>query len=268
MGAPTPDAARSRLREQLISARIAGAVATPREANLRSYRNFASERTYHRFGLTSSRPWTAEEVLEVMVRRCGVDPDPDHQFGADTIDPDLTLAALDAAAQLLAQTAAAGGSVLLATGHPAGLLEVHLGLAAGLRAAGCPLRRAAAGWRYSEMHGGDEEFREIRWVNDVAVVSDRGQLNHTHSARPMQAVLAELAESGQAPPDLVVADHGWAGAAAEGGLPVVGFADCNDPALFIGQEEGKVAVVVPLDDNVAPHLYLPAVQYLRRAALL
>ena len=31
----------------------------------------------------------------------------------------------------------------------------------------------------------------------------------------------------------------------------VGFADCNDPALFVGEAEGKVAVSVPLDDNVA-----------------
>src|ERR1700759_2356083 len=83
--------ARSRLRDHLVSARIAGSGATAREANLRSYRNFAYDGPYHRFGLTSPRTWTAEEVLEVMVRRCGVDPDPDHETGPDTIDPERTV---------------------------------------------------------------------------------------------------------------------------------------------------------------------------------
>ena len=257
---------RSRLREHLIGSAIAGAVATPREANLHSYRNFASGRPYHRFGLTSPRAWTAEDVLSVMARRCGVNPDPGYLTGPDTIDPERTLAALDAAAACLTQTVAAGGSVLLATGHPSGLLQVHLGLAAALRSAGCAMLTPATGWRYQERRRGEDETREIRWVGDVAMVSNHGELNHTHSARPMQGILAELAETGQALPDLVVADHGWAGAGGEAGARVVGFADCNDPALFVGQEDGKVEVVVPLDDNVMPALYVPLVEYLRQAA--
>jgi hypothetical protein len=257
---------RSALRDHLLASAIAGAVATPRESNMASYRNFASGGVYHRFGLTSPRSWTAEEVLAVMARRCGVDPDPDYLSGPDTIDPDLTLAALDAAAACLAEVVAARGSVLLATGHPSGLLQLHLGLAGALRSAGCSLLTPAAGWRYTERRRGDTEIREIRYLSDVAMVSDRGALNHTHSARPMQGILAELAAAGQAPPDLVVADHGWAGASAEAGLPVVGFADCNDPALFVGQEDGKIGVVVGLDDNVTPQLYLPVVEYLTQAA--
>jgi hypothetical protein len=258
--------ARSVLRDHLRASGIAGAVATSRESNLASYRNFASGTAYHRFGLTSPRPWTADEVLAVMARRCGVDPDPQYLSGPDTIDPELTLAALDAAAGCLAEVVAAQGSVLLATGHPSGLLQVHLGLAAALREAGCTLLTPAAGWRYTERRKGEPELREIRYVSDVAMVSDRGALNHTHSSRPMQGILAELTESGAALPDLVVADHGWAGASAEAGVRVVGFADSNDPALFVGQEEGKLGVVVPLDDNVTPHLYLPVVDYLREAA--
>ena len=63
-------------------------------------------------------------------------------------------------------------------------------------------------------------------------------------------------------PDLVVADHGWAGAAGQAGIDAVGFADSNDPALFVAEAEGKVLVCVPLDDNVAPHLYAPLTAYL------
>ena len=59
-----------------------------------------------------------------------------------------------------------------------------------------------------------------------------------------------------------MADHGWAGAAGQAGITAVGFADCNDPALFVGEAEGLVAVAVPLDDNVPPHLYAPMTAYL------
>ncbi|HEX6920145.1 MAG TPA: phosphatase, partial [Actinomycetes bacterium] len=59
---------------------------------------------------------------------------------------------------------------------------------------------------------------------------------------------------------------GWAGAAAQAGVEAVGFADSNDPALFVGEEEGTVAVAVPLDDNVAPHLYIPVTGYLLHRA--
>ena len=78
----------------------------------------------------------------------------------------------------------------------------------------------------------------------------------------MRAALADLAASGEPPPDLVVADHGWAGAAGQAGIDAVGFADCNDPALFVGEAEGRVRVCVPLDDNVMPHLYDPLTAYL------
>ncbi len=152
--------------------------------------------------------------------------------------------------------------MIVATGHPAGLLPVHLAVAARLRAAGCTLLAPAQGWEYEEWRRNREEIREIRYVADVAMVSNRGELCHTHSAYPMREMLAALRRAGEAPPDLVVADHGWAGAAGLAGATVVGFADCNDPALFLGAEEGKIAVAIPLDDNVQPHLYGPMTAYL------
>ena len=64
------------------------------------------------------------------------------------------------------------------------------------------------------------------------------------------------------PPDLVIGDHGWAGAAGQAGVDAVGFADCNDPALFVGEAEGRVVSCVPLDDNVDPRRYAPLTAYL------
>jgi hypothetical protein len=253
---------RAELREQLRAARIAGDVATSRANNLRSYRRVAAADEYASFGLDLDRRWTFEAVLAVMAARCGVSPEAAHTEGPDTIDPDLTIDALEAAAVHLARAAADRARVLVATGHPAGLLPVHLATAAALRRAGCDLLTPAAGWAYEEWRRDGETVREIRHVGDVAMVSGRGELSHTHSAVPMRAMLDDLAATGQEPPDLVFADHGWAGAAGSAGISVVGFADSNDPALFLGAEEGAIAVVVPLDDNVLPHLYGPLTAYL------
>lgn len=254
------------LRTHLVESRIAGDVATPREDNLRKYRMFAERRPGAMFGLLPAGDWTAEDILALMVDRCGVSPDPEHVRGADRIDPDLTMAALIRMATRLKAAAVAGTRILVATGHPAGLLPVHLALAAGLRAAGAVILTPAAGWSYEAGTAYGPSRREIRYIDRVAVLSNRGELNHTHSPRPMEAILAALAEAGQLPPDLVLGDHGWVGAAGQAGVPAVGFADSNDPGLFVGEAEGTVEVTVPLDDNVAPHLYEPMTEFLLDAA--
>ena len=262
MTAPSVDA----LRQQLQDARIAGDVATPRENNLDKYRMFAAGRARASFGLESSRSWSVDDLVALMARKVGVSADPDYRRGADRIDPDLTIGALTRMAAHLAAAAGPGRRVIVATGHPAGLLAVHLPLARALAAAGTEILTPANGWTYELTTHNGLVTREIRYVGDVAMVSTRGELNHTHSPRPMQAILAELAAAGADPPDLVLADHGWAGAAGQAGITSVGFADSNDPALFVGEHEGKVAVAVPLDDNVAPHLYAPLTAFLLHAA--
>jgi len=257
---------RKELRARLVESRIAGDVATSREDNLMKYGFLAAGMAKAKFGLTFVKSWGLGDILDLMAERVGVSPDPMFLRGADRIDPDLTVDGLDRMARHLGAVARPGARVIVATGHPAGLLPVHLAVAAGLRAAGAELLTPAAGFGYETNTRAGRVTRTIRFIDDVAVVSTRGELNHTHSARPMEAILAELADDGEEPPDLVLGDHGWAGAAAEAGLTSVGFADSNDPALFVGEAEGKVAVTVPLDDNVAPHLYRPVTAYLLAAA--
>ena len=174
--------------------------------------------------------------------------------GPDTIDPDLTVAQLERWRERLAKAAAGAERVLLATGHPTGILVVHLQVAAALRAAGAEVLVVDPPWSWAWPEPwGHGRPRHVRVVNGVHVLASGGELLHTHEPEPMRAVLDALDE----PPDLVVADHGWAGAAAEAGLDTLGMADCNDPALFVAEEEGKPIVTVPLDDNVPPHLYDP-----------
>ena len=255
------------LQEHLVAHRIAGDVATSREDNLRKYAMFAARLPGAMFGLQPRGRWGFADLLDLMARRCGVSPDPYYVRGPDRIDPALTIAALDRMADRLAAVAASPGArVIVATGHPTGLLPVHLAVAGALRAAGAHMLTPAAGWSYRATTATGLSHREIRYVDDVAMLSNRGELNHTHSPRPMEAMLRSLAEAGEPPPDLVVGDHGWVGAAGQAGVTAVGFADSNDPGLFVGEEEGTVAVAVPLDDNVAPHLYAPMTSYLLSAA--
>jgi hypothetical protein len=245
---------------------IAGDVATSREDNLVKYGMFAAGMPKAMFGLSPRRSWTLGDVLALMARKVGVSPDGRHLRGRDRIDPELTVAALERMAARIAEAARPGARVMVATGHPAGLLPVHLAVAGALAEAGAELLRPAAGWSYETTTRSGRARREIRYVGRVAMVSTRGELNHTHSPRPMEAILADLAARGEAPPDLVLADHGWTGAAAQAGVTAVGFADSNDPALFVGEQEGAVAVAVPLDDNVAPHLYDPVTAFLLESA--
>lgn len=250
---------RDELREHLVRHRIAGEVATPRASNVGNVRKMLDRDPDYWFGVELDREWTYEEVVAAVAERAGIDPDHARESGTDVIDPDLCLDALDAVADRLGKAAAAGGPVLLATGHPTGLLEMYMSIAATLAAAGCVvLTPAAEGWVAVQ---GTQ--RRIRYVGGVATIGTGGDLLHTHAPEPMARILSELARTGDRPA-LVIADHGWAGAAGQAGLATVGFADTNDPALFVGAAEGKLEVVVPLDDNVAPASYVPLTSFLLR----
>jgi hypothetical protein len=258
---------RDRLHRHLVDHRIAGDVATPRASNVRNVTAMLDRHPDYWFGIELDRDWTPPDVLKVLADRVGLDPDPSRVDGGDRIDPERTLEALDAAAELITDAARRRARVLFATGHPTGVLAWHLIVAARLAAAGCEILTPAAGAPVRPAHadaahavaGYLHPRARIRYLGGVAMLSNGADFLHTHAAEPMQLAL----EAG-AWPDLVVADHGWAGVAAQAGIPVVALADTNDPALFVGAEEGKVAVAVPLDDNVDPALYHPLADYVVR----
>jgi hypothetical protein len=243
---------RETLREQLVADGLAGWVATPRSNSLDHFRRLAAGEVGFQLGLDLGDRWPYERVVELMGVRCGRPAAGWDEDGPDYIDPELTLDALDRMAAVLRR--APGRRVLLATGHPHGLLAVHLALARALAAAGAVLVTVPPG-----LVGHDVKIDQL---GGVAVVHSSGSLRHTHSARWMAMVLRAL----PAPPELVVADHGWAGCAGARCIETVGFADCNDPALFAGESEGSVAVTVPLDDGLRFGVYGPLTDYLMDGA--
>ncbi|MHA7140176.1 MULTISPECIES: phosphatase [unclassified Arthrobacter] len=244
------------LAAYLDSVQITGAVATPREDNLRHMQLFLEGSEHLEFGVRTTRPWNFDEVFDLMSDRVGISPNRNHVTGQDTIDSARCVAALDRFGSVFGAAVAARHRILFATGHPAGLLPVHAALAAAARRAGATVVEVPEGQQFRQ---GD-----IRQLFGVLVWHQHGGLAHTHSPEPMQLSLELLAELGEPTPDLVVADHGWAGFAASAGIPAVGFADCNDPGLFVSEAEGQLKVAVPLDDNVSPGLYEPMIAYLLR----
>ncbi|MBP2707296.1 phosphatase [Microbispora sp. RL4-1S] len=245
---------RAELHEHLVRTAIAGDVATSRENNLDHYRSLALRDPHYTFGLTFEAEWTFHDILDLMARRAGVTADPDHQEGQDVIDPARTIDAVEEMGDRIAKVLRrAAPRVVVATGHPTGLLAVHLALARFAADRGAVLLTPAEGWTYTGWPG---RRRRVRYLNGVAMLEERGSFVHSHDPDPMRAMLAEER------PDFVIADHGWAGAAGEAGIETVGFADSNDPALFLGEAEGKIAVTVPLDDNVLPRYYGPLTAYL------
>ncbi|MEV2275821.1 phosphatase [Nocardiopsis sp. NPDC049922] len=260
---------RAELVTYLVRKGIAGHVDTPRQNNLRHYRRLVDGDPYHRFGLTFSHDWTFPEVLALMSKRCGVVADEEYTWGIDTIDPDLTVDALEGVADRLALAAERRESVMFATGHPLKLRAMYAAWKGALAARGCPVVTAAEGYSYEVPAERPPSRRTVVWRDDVAIVTDGHHPRHSHHPFAMRAILGDLSNRGEAWPQLVIADHGFAGAAGEAGVPAMGFADSNDPALFLGEHEGKLLVTVPLDDGYPPEDYAPLRDYvLARAGLV
>lgn len=249
------DPTREELVGHLTATGMAGQVRTPRENNLLHYRLLADRDPYYLLGLEPAGHWTRDSVLELMARKVGVSPLLNHRYGQDTIDPERTADALDRYAARFGAALRERQRVLFATGHPRNLGPLYRRFAAVLRAAGGTVVEAADGWSYEATSTHGRKRLEIRYHHGVAVVEDATGTAHSHAARPIRAVLAELAARREPLPDLVLADHGWCGGAAQAGVDAIGFADCNDPALFVGEDEGVVRVAVPLDDGLDPEQY-------------
>ncbi|CAL9462581.1 putative phosphatase [Streptomyces sp. enrichment culture] len=263
------------LRAHLLAARIAGAVATTREESLRSYRLFAARDPRALIGIEPEGVWGHGELIGLMAQRCGVSADPRCISGHEVIDPDRTLAALDAWAERLAAAARSRSPVLFGTGHPDRLLGFYAGLADALSAAGCTVLTPAQGRCVDITTRFGLRTHNLHYLRGVGLVRaadpERSGCEpgaHTHSPLPVRTALAAAAEAGGPLPELVIGDHGWACGAGQLGFEVLALADVNDPAPFVGEAEGRVSVVVPLDDGVRRHHYLPLARYVLDRACL
>ncbi|MEU8778497.1 phosphatase [Streptomyces sp. NPDC048606] len=263
------------LRAHLLAARLAGPVATTREESLRSYRLFAARDPRVLLGLDPVRVWDEGALLGLMADKCGVSGDPAHVSGPDVIDPELTVAALEAFGERLGAAVRARSPVLFGTGHPHRLLGFYAALARAVSAAGCVVLTPARGVHVDMATRFGVRTHRIDYVRGVALVREPGARGagsatgaHTHSPLPVRVALGASVDAGGPLPELVVGDHGWVCGAGQLGIDAIGLADTDDPALFVGEAEGRVAVTVPLDDGVRPESYRPLTGYVLRRANL
>lgn len=204
------------------------------------------------FGLSGMDKHQPSDVLAFMSKLTGCLSDIECIDDDDYIDPDLTIAGIVSAAERLRDHAGVGGTLLVATGHPTGMLEHNMRVVDAFIGAGGRLLRPREGQQMPDPHKPKREF-EIRYTGGVGCLADWGQLKHTHLSYPMEALLEV-----EPWPDMVFADHGFAGAAIERGIPTIAVMDINDHALAVAWGEGRDVTIVPLDDNRPPRLYEPS----------
>jgi hypothetical protein len=114
------------------------------------------------------------------------------------------------------------------------------------------------------MQGEDRDHvRVVDSVNSVAFLSDTCAALHTHDSEPMALMLDDAEQQ----PDLVVADHGFAGEAINRGIPTVAVMDTNDPGLAVAKTLGANVVLVPMNDNRPNVVTREAAELVKKIAL-
>ena len=245
------------LREELAHAleagRVAGVATHPLDNVRGNARLLLEGDPDKQFGLSGLQDGFALiDVLELVATAAGATIDPDEGFGEVLIAPEPILDSCEALGRRLALAAEGGERVLIATGHPGGLDLLYRELERLLLAHGGRVIRPADGaiWRDPRL---DHDW-SIGYLSGVGMLTDGRVPRHTHWPDAMTRMLAEER------PDLVLADHGFAGAAIEAGVETVSVADVNDPALLVAKAQGRTEVVVVMDDHVAPQDYWPCFQ--------
>jgi hypothetical protein len=244
----------SDLAAHLVRSGLAGSVNTSPRSTVDNCRKLVQGHRDYTFGLPDWHDVAFEEAVESVQMVCGGDPlgseDPD---GPGWIEPDAALRGIAQHRRRLRDAADSPGlRVLFATGHPTGLLAHYQALARALQGSGsrllAPLDDQWIDWDNNGRRLG------IRFLDGVACVFDGASLRHTHRSVFMEAMLDAV---GPDAVDIVVADHGMAGAAIAAGLPTLSIADVNDPALPLAQVRGRTDGVLPIDDNLAPSIFVP-----------
>ncbi len=242
------DARDRELLAHLVASRLAGRVNTPTASSLTNAARLVDGDPDCTMGLSDWRHVTYDDVLAAVHAMGGTELDQEHPDGG-YIDPSATLAQIRNHGRLLADFLdAGGGRVLLATGHP--ILLPHYGvLARALADAGCALLHPLDG-EEGRLTSPEGRPCSIAYTDDVAALAFDGNPHHTHRSLYMEAMLDDLGGAGAV--DLVIADHGFAGAAIEARLPTLSIADVNDPALPLAQARGRTGGVLLIDDGKPP----------------
>lgn len=183
-------------------------------------------------------PMEAEAVLRLIASITGCSSDIRYEDGFGYISPAATYDGLRAAATAMRNAIAQRASLIFASGHPKNMATAYEQIAAHASARGCPV--------IAEDPAGIEEYfgQRLELRGHVYMVTERGEPAHTHRHEYMRDLLRQTPPVG-----LAIADHGFAGAALNLGIPTVCVMDTNDPGVAVAATLGAPVTVVPLNDN-------------------
>ena len=254
---PRPHA-REDLERALVAGGVAGPAGHPHHNVFGNIRKLVAHDPDKLFGLSRMpEPFGFEDIVRLVGDAAGVPIDGLATEGSPDIDAGAVLDACAAMGERLAAAARARQRVLFATGHPGDLDPLYGAIADLVEARGGRIVRPADGVTWFDEHVGHDWT--IAYHGAVGMITDDDRPRHTHWPEAMRRMLAEDR------PDLVVADHGFAGAAIEAGVATLSIADVNDPALIVAKAQERTDVVVVLDDHVPPENYWPCFQAVAEA---
>jgi hypothetical protein len=241
---------RTELERALLAGGVAGTATHPIDNVRGNIQKLLDHDPDKEFGLTGLQEgMTLDRVLGLVERAAGVPIDRGARFGPVDIRARSIVDASLAAGGRLARASENGETIVFATGHPTGLAYLYHELASELARRGASILVLGRSVRWREP-GLDHDWF-IEHHDGVAMLSDGRAPRHTHKPDAMERMLAE------GRPDLVFADHGFAGAAIEAGVETISIADVNDTALLVAKEQGRTEHVLVFDDHVDPNAYWP-----------
>ena len=241
---------RADLERALLAGGVAGTATHPIEnvrGNIQMLLEHDPDKEFGLEGLQGGM--TLDLVLGLVERAAGAPIDRDARHGPVEIRARPIVEASRAAGERLARACVRGEAMVLATGHPTGLAYLYHQLAIELARRGARILILGRGLRWRDA-GLDHDWL-IEHYDGVAMLGDGRVPRHTHKPDAMERMLAE------GRPDLVFADHGFAGAAIEAGVETISIADVNDTALLVAKAQGRTEHVLVFDDHVDPNAYWP-----------
>jgi hypothetical protein len=239
------------IERRLTRLRLSGPeLSHSRRNNLEAVNKLIRLDPYATFGIESVVEYverdhpTPAEVLSLVAGVTKCSQDINHTEGRGYISPSSTIKGLKAAASTIRRVASRGGSVLFATGHPGSMIDYYAELGALVRRLGGRVIDLAKG--QVVFQGEDRDHvKVVDSMAGVAMLSDTCAALHYHDVDAMRILL----DDADTMPDLVVADHGFAGEAINRGIPTIAVMDTNDPGLGVARHLGANVVLVPMNDN-------------------
>jgi hypothetical protein len=244
-----------KLRASLLKSGITGEISAHGSGtNITAINRMLKLDPYVTFGIKivqeamQQKQFTQTQVIEIMADSLGTPSARFRREGPGYIDPHLTGAKLNEMVDLLATSAERHAVFLVATAHPGSLTTYYFKLIDFIISRGGRVYRAPHLVKVAD-------YRWIDQIGGVHMLSDQGGLLHTHDAVGFTKFLGQLTTL----PDIVLADHGYAGAAINRGIKTVAIHDVDDPGIPLAAHLGEDILTIPMNDN---QLNLPTAQAL------